>query len=86
MFVINSSTDRDIFEYMQYSFSLYLTGIIPFSHLGVFYANLGSAEIFFANRKRGPQTKWQINILKHMSVRNVGIVDILTGISVSKCK
>ena len=31
------------------------TGIIPFSRLGVFYANLGSEEIFFANRKRGPQ-------------------------------
>ena len=52
----------------------------------VFYANLGSAEIFFANRKRGPQNKWQINILKHTSVPNVGIVDILNGFSVSTCK
>ena len=48
-----------------------ITGIIPFSRLGVFYANLGSAEIFFANRKRGPQNKWQINILKHTSVPNL---------------
>ena len=62
------------------------TGIIPFSHLRVFYANLGSAEIFFANRKRGPQNKWQINILKHTSVPNVGIVDILNGFSISTCK
>ena len=49
------------------------------------FANLGSAEIFFAKRKRGPQNKWQINILKHASVPNVGIVDILNGFSVS-CK
>ena len=35
-----------------------LTGIIPFSCLGVFYDNLGSAEIFFATRKGGPQNKW----------------------------
>ena len=34
------------------------TGIIPFSRLGVFYANLGSAEILFATRKSGPQNKW----------------------------
>ena len=66
--------------------SQYYTGIIPFSRLGVFYANLGSAEIFFANRKRGPQNKWQLNILKHTSVPNVGIVDILNGFSVSTCK
>ena len=62
------------------------TGIIPFSRLGVFYANLGSAEIYFANRKRGPQNKWQTNILKHTSVPNVGIVDILNGFSASTCK
>ena len=62
------------------------TGIISFSRLGVFYAYLGSAEIFFAKRKRGPQNKWQINILKHTSVPNVGIVDILNGFSVSTCK
>ena len=63
-----------------------LTGIIPLSRLGVFYANLGSAEIFFANRKKGPQNKWQINILKHTSVPNVATVDILNGFSVSTCK
>ena len=31
----------------------HLTGIIPFSGLGVFYANLGSAEIFFCQPKKG---------------------------------
>ena len=64
----------------------FYTGIIPFSRLRVFYANLGSAEIFFVNRKRGPRNKWQINIRKHTSVPNVGRVDILNGFSVSTCK
>ena len=42
-----------------YSFQwVTFTGIIPFSRLGVFYANLGSAEISFVTRKRGPQNKW----------------------------
>ena len=30
-----------------------LTGIIPFSRLGVFCANLGSPEIFFCHPKKG---------------------------------
>ena len=34
------------------------TGIIPFSRLGGFNANLGSAEIFFATKERGPHYKW----------------------------
>ena len=29
------------------------TGIIPFSRLGGFYANLGSAEIFFCHQRNG---------------------------------
>ena len=34
------------------------TGIIPFSRLGGFNANTGSAEIFLATRGRDPQNKW----------------------------
>ena len=34
------------------------TGIILFSGLGGFYANLGAAQIFFAVRRRGPPNKW----------------------------
>ena len=37
---------------------LQITGIIPFSRLGGFYANLGSAEIFYVTKERGPQNKW----------------------------
>ena len=33
-------------------------GIISFSRLGGFCANLGSAEIFLATKERGPQNKW----------------------------
>ena len=48
-----------IYLFFRLFFMIFIfTGIIPFSRLGGFYANLGLAEIFFATKERGPQYKW----------------------------
>ena len=59
----NCLRKSDVFRLKEIQFVMSLkiwrsmsTGIIPFSRLAGFYANLGS-EIFFATKERGPQYK-----------------------------
>ena len=76
---------HDCMVWIEKSVTRVTTGIIPFSRLGVFYANLGSAEIFLPTENGVLKTNGKL-IYVNTSVPNVGIVDILNGFSVSTCK
>ena len=46
------------------SLALFITGIIPFSRLGGFCANLDSAEIFFCHQRKGSSEQMVNNIFR----------------------
>ena len=69
-----------------YSFYQYYKIVFLITQVSYRFLVLEFSTLIFANRKRGPQNKWPINILKHTSVPKVGIVDILNGFSISTCK